>query len=899
MVVQLAREQLTNGKGGCASGSVLSTSASINVSPEVNTTYYVRRTGTCNTTSCFSQTVTVNQFSSDPASTLASTVGICSGQSTTLSVNQVNINGGDLDFSTWTTGSGSATGFSQNGATSENERINGTDAWGNNTVVWEARPDAASNADGGWNTSTFPIDNTKAYRYSVWVNRKVLGVNGTFYFGLHGFGSTNGVIRLSDGSNQTNPYFYYSALMPEDEWVLVVGHVYPYNYTGTANNPESGRYSLSGGYLGGNLWDYKWRAETTTARHRTYLYYCTDVSVRQQWTYPRVDILDGTQPSIDDLLKGFSVNNGLGAGATWNWYSGSCGGTPVGTGTSISVSPTESTDYFVRAEGPCNTSACKNVSVIVNQLPSTPVITASGPTTFCNGASVELTANSTLAGKSISFNGSGDNISTANEPALEISGDMTIEMWVKPANFSARRNPFNKAYGGMGTITQEIGGTLNFYWGTAGANASPYQGFNSISTLNLNQWNHIALVRDLNGNQLRWYINGVLTSTDIPAYSAAVVGNSPIIIGSGYTSGYDGEIDEVRLWNTARTTAEIQNNRNTTINPGSPGLALYWNFDESPANSTTVYDASGNNATGLFSVGTATRVNSSAPLIPSYTWTPATGLNTTNGNIVTANPSSTQTYTVSAHSPHGCGASTATQTVSVNPNPIPNPSANSPCVGQTLSLSASGGNSFTWSGPTSFSSSSQSPSRTNANLAMSGTYSVTVSDANSCTATDNVSVTVKTNPTISVNNATICEGSTAVLTATISPAGGTYLWSTNATSASINISPSPSSQNYNVTYTAGNGCQSSTSATVNVDENNQGTSTWTGTESIDWYEPNNWTNCVPGSITGAIIPNGLTRYPEININSPKYTGNAKCAKINVGNGASLKINTGARLDVNE
>jgi hypothetical protein len=49
------------------------------------------------------------------------------------------------------------------------------------------------------------------------------------------------------------------------------------------------------------------------------------------------------------------VNGGsLGTGATWRWYSGSCSGTSIGSGTSISVSPAVATTYFARAEGTCN-----------------------------------------------------------------------------------------------------------------------------------------------------------------------------------------------------------------------------------------------------------------------------------------------------------------------------------------------------------------------------------------------------------------------------------------------------------------------------------------------------------------------------------------------------------------
>ncbi len=62
----------------------------------------------------------------------------------------------------------------------------------------------------------------------------------------------------------------------------------------------------------------------------------------------------------------------LGSGAVARWYSGSCGGTLVGTGNNITVSPTTTTTYYVRFEGTCNTTSCASVTVNVNTLSTTP-----------------------------------------------------------------------------------------------------------------------------------------------------------------------------------------------------------------------------------------------------------------------------------------------------------------------------------------------------------------------------------------------------------------------------------------------------------------------------------------------------------------------------------------------
>jgi len=163
-------------------------------------------------------------------------------------------------------------------------------------------------------------------------------------------------------------------------------------------------------------------------------------------------------------------------------------------------------------------------------------------------------------GQGMLFNGTSGGVNLGNPSALQITGDQTIAMWVYPENFSARRNPFAKAYGGEGTITQETSGGLNYYYGTNGGNSGPYQGFGSSASIVLNTWNHIAIVRDLSANpmRLRWYINGAETSVANATYAAAVSGTNPAYIGQGYVSRYAGVIDDVRIYNRALSANEVR-----------------------------------------------------------------------------------------------------------------------------------------------------------------------------------------------------------------------------------------------------------------------------------------------------------------------------------------------------
>lgn len=224
-----------------------------------------------------------------------------------------------------------------------------------------------------------------------------------------------------------------------------------------------------------------------------------------------------------------------------------------------------------------------------------------------------------IDGKCLFFDGTDDSVSMGNPVDLRITGDQTISMWLKPNNFSLRRNPLAKAFAGEGTITQETNGSLNYFYGTGGGNNTPYQGFNSNTALELNSWHHIVLVRDLTNTTLKWYINGRLTATSAASYSSATSGSNTFFIGTGYTNPYAGFIDEVKIYPRALTELEIK----TSYLKGSSeigsnvvfsqpntdmlnkGLIGYWKMDEVSYNGTAgeVKDSSGNNVNGTFTNG--------------------------------------------------------------------------------------------------------------------------------------------------------------------------------------------------------------------------------------------------------------------------------------------------------
>tara|TARA_A100000171_G_C2139247_1_gene153272 strand:+ start:476 stop:1483 length:1008 start_codon:yes stop_codon:yes gene_type:complete len=199
-------------------------------------------------------------------------------------------------MSAWSIGIGSTTGFSQNGATAENTREWGEGPHGNRVILWKASPEADNAADGGWVTSSFSIDHTKLYRYSVWI-KKTGNTNGSTYFGC--YADPSPVTELN-GVSKSNPYFWAGDLPKLDHWYLLVGFVHG---SGDVSTTSYGRiYDGSTGKAVINMTDFKFPNNATTAKHRAYLYYNTDINNRQYFYAPRVDEVNGNEPTIVELL---------------------------------------------------------------------------------------------------------------------------------------------------------------------------------------------------------------------------------------------------------------------------------------------------------------------------------------------------------------------------------------------------------------------------------------------------------------------------------------------------------------------------------------------------------------------------------------------------------------------
>jgi hypothetical protein len=165
------------------------------------------------------------------------------------------------------------------------------------------------------------------------------------------------------------------------------------------------------------------------------------------------------------------------------------------------------------------------------------------------------------------------------------------------------------------------------------------------------------------------------------------------------------------------------------------------------------------------------------------------------------------TYTVVITNATGCTA-TASVTVNCSACPTAVASSNNPvCAGGNILLSVNPNlpmgvtATYSWNGPGG-ATTLQNPTITNATTTKVGTYTVTVTYSNGCTATASTTVTLA--PSISgtiLGPSSFCASGSAVLTAT---GGGTYLWSTSATTPAITVTTAGT---YAVTITNGSACK--------------------------------------------------------------------------------------------
>lgn len=187
----------------------------------------------------------------------------------------------------------------------------------------------------------------------------------------------------------------------------------------------------------------------------------------------------------------------------------------------------------------------------------------------------------------------------------------TAEAWIFPRSLGE---------GGLGRVLDKAGSFSNNGWFVTmeGSGSNTFFDFQvdysgggsqhllviaSAGFITLNAWQHIAVTWDgsTTATNVHMYVNGkeVSYSTQQNGIGTRIDDSSNSLLIGNRSNGdrtFDGFIDELRVWNVARTSTEIQDNMQRQINPATSGLVGYWRMNENT--DTTAFDETSNNNDG-------------------------------------------------------------------------------------------------------------------------------------------------------------------------------------------------------------------------------------------------------------------------------------------------------------
>lgn len=169
---------------------------------------------------------------------------------------------------------------------------------------------------GGWNAFYVSVDNTKLHRLSCWIkitqkpSNPTIHAHGYIYLGTNTF-EVHLLSNVADDVANGNPYFHVTALndLPVNEWLLLVGYVHGVNAPNQSARTDGGIYRFSDkAQIVSITTDYKFRPEATALQHRCYHYYDQIPGIEVLYNDPRIDVCDGSEPTIAQLMNGYGIN---------------------------------------------------------------------------------------------------------------------------------------------------------------------------------------------------------------------------------------------------------------------------------------------------------------------------------------------------------------------------------------------------------------------------------------------------------------------------------------------------------------------------------------------------------------------------------------------------------------
>ncbi len=483
-------------------------------------------------------------------------------------------------------------------------------------------------------------------------------------------------------------------------------------------------------------------------------------------------------------------------GGTYLWSNGT-------TGATLTVSPGATTSYSVVYTFGCP-SASASGTVTVNSIPTI----SSNSQTVCEGIGATLTATPSIAGGTYLWN-TGETGSTltitpvsttiytviytfAGCPSLPGSGTVTVK-----SNPTVTVNSTTICPGGSATLNalpSETGGT--YLWSNSSTTSSINVSPSATTTYSVVYTSSIGCV-SLSGS-------GSVTLTAVPTVT---VNSETICNGVSATLTATPSLGGgTFLWSNASSGSTLTVSPNSTTSYtvvytlGCSSAPVSGTVTVSPGPTVTV------NSQTICSGASATLTATPSVTGGTYLWS-----NSATADAISVSPSVNTTYSV-IYTLAGCSSLASSGVVTVNSLPIITITPPAICIGGTATLTATpavSGGTYLWSDASTGSTLTVSPL---ANTAYSVVY--TLSGCSSLTATGTVVVT--TTPTVTVSSTSICNGSSATLTATPSIGNGTYLWSNGTTGSTLTVSPN-STTSYSVVYDYG--CPSlSASGTVTVNQ---------------------------------------------------------------------------------
>lgn len=206
------------------------------------------------------------------------------------------------------------------------------------------------------------------------------------------------------------------------------------------------------------------------------------------------------------------------------------------------------------------------------------------------------------AQNALNFDGSNDYVQTSYSGVLG-TANRTFEAWINVDSNASGNNAildygFNKV-GSRNTFA--VSGTEQLIFISGGTNANISSSANAVP---LGKWAHVAFV--LNSGTGYLYVNGKQVGTGSLSTVNTPSGNTNLRIGQRVPGGsipFEGSIDEVRIWNVARSATEISNNMSAELCITDPNLVAYHKFNHGNAGKNNAkidksVDLSGNGNNG-------------------------------------------------------------------------------------------------------------------------------------------------------------------------------------------------------------------------------------------------------------------------------------------------------------